>query len=420
MLLIKSITVMSRAKIPPGEWIRGRFCCPVTGCEWDCKDRTSYSRHYAGHHALSYKFICDKCTAVHSRRDLAVEHARKCRRSRAANMKRRGRKPRFANDRQVRVAFPADEEEAVQEMEAQVEELEREKQQILADKNQLQVEMEQLQEKHEVEMKQLQEKYEVEKKAKEELRGHVGRLEAKIKEMEAHEPGMDVDKEPTREEEEDNNSLKLVWEGEDEEMLEEEMDEVPEEEVDDQGGDQQPVLLPSPPGQLLLRRSERRSRATLLREEQEEYEAKLLVTDDARHGLVVVDITGKGRGVEASRPFSKGDFVVEYAGEVMDAGSGHAMEATYSMDMTKGSYSYYFPFNSKNFCLDATEESGRYGRLLNHSRKHPTCVPKVVEVAGTPRLIFLAKHNIKAGQEITFDYGDRSKKSLAHFPWLAL
>ena len=78
---------------------------------------------------------------------------------------------------------------------------------------------------------------------------------------------------------------------------------------------------------------------------------------------MVVDITGKGRGVKASRPFSKGDFVVEYAGEVMDAGSGHAMEATYSMDMTKGSYSYYFLFNSKNFCLDATEESGRYGRL---------------------------------------------------------
>ena len=245
--------------------------------------------------------------------------------------------------------------------------------------------------------------------------------------MEDHKHGMDIDKEHAREDEEDNRSLKLVWEGEDEEMLEEEVeevqkedvDEVLEKEVDDQGGDQQPVL-PGPPGQLLLRRSERKPRATLLREEQEAYEAKLLVVDDAKHGLVVVDITEKGRGVEASRPFSKGEFVVEYAGEVMDAGSGHAMEATYSMDMTKGCYSYYFPWNSKTFCLDATEESGRYGRLLNHSKKHPTCVPKVVEVAGTPRLIFLAKHNIKAGQEVTYDYGDRSKQSLAAFPWLAL
>ena len=109
-----------------------------------------------------------------------------------------------------------------------------------------------------------------------------------------------------------------------------------------------------------------------LQEEQEAVEDKLLVTDDVRHGLV--DISGKGRGVQASRPISKGNFVVKYAGELMDAGSGHAMEATYSMDMTKGSYSYYFPFNSLKFCLDATEESGRFGHLLNHSHKQPTCV----------------------------------------------
>ena len=110
-------------------------------------------------------------------------------------------------------------------------------------------------------------------------------------EMEDHKHGMDMDKEPAREDEEDNRSLKLVWEGEDEEMLEEEVeevleddvDEVLEKEVDDQGGDQQPVL-PSLPGQLLLRRSERKPRATLLREEQEAYEAKLLVADDAQHG----------------------------------------------------------------------------------------------------------------------------------------
>jgi hypothetical protein len=93
--------------------------------------------------------------------------------------------------------------------------------------------------------------------------------------MEDHKHGVDMDKEPAREDEEDNRSLKLVWEGEDEEMLEEEVeevlednvDEVLEKEVDDQGGDQQSVL-PSLPGQLLLRRSERKPRATLLREEQ--------------------------------------------------------------------------------------------------------------------------------------------------------
>ena len=421
---------MSRAKIPPAEVIRGRYHCPVTGCGWDCKDRTSYSRHYAGRHALSPKFICPECDAVHSRRDLAVAHV-----CRDANDIRRGRKLTYANSGQVRAAFPLDEEEASQEMKEQLVELEREKQQLLADKNQLQVWMDRLKEMYDVEkkanrglrgdvgrlemeMEQLKVKYEAEMTEHKELKVYVERLEAKMKEMEADErarevedDAMEVDKGTALEEEDNSNSLSLVLNGETDEMLEVVV-------VDDHGGDQ-PTVHPSPPGPVGLRRSERKSRATLLKEEQEAYEAKLMVTEDAMHGLVVVDIPGKGRGVKASRPFTKGEFVVEYGGVLMDGGSGHAMETTYSLDMSIGSYMYFFTLKSKKYCLDATKETGRYGRLLNHSRKHPTCVPKVVVVAGTPRVVFLAKHNIEAGQEITFDYGDRSIKSLAAFPWLA-
>jgi histone-lysine N-methyltransferase SETD8 len=422
IFLIKKelFTVMPRAKNPRAVKRDGLIYCPVPGCGWSCTVRNSYSRHYDAEHRLSFKFICEYCWAGQDRRDLAEEHAESCRKTREANMTRRGRKPRFAIARQARAANPADPEEAVQELEEQLEEKERQNQQLLVEMNQMQVEKDQMEvekDQMEVEKEQLQEKFDAVMREKEELK-------AKLKELEEH--AMDVI-EPELDEqlEEGDNDLNLVISEDEEEVLSDEVGEVLEDELEqdkegmeDEGGDQPPAL-PSPPG-LPLRRSERKSLATLLREKQEAVEAKILVTDDARHGLVVVDIDGKGRGVEASRPISKGDFVVEYTGELVDAGSGHAMEVTYSMDMTKGSYSYYFTFHSTKYCVDATEESGRFGRLLNHSRKHPTCVPKVVEVAGTPRLIFLAKHDIKAGQEITFDYGDRSKESLSACPWRAL
>ena len=72
------------------------------------------------------------------------------------------------------------------------------------------------------------------------------------------------------------------------------------------------------------------------------------------------------------------------------------------------------------FSIDATTESGRYGRLVNHSRVSPNCVTKVVMVSEVPRLILVAKHAISPGEELLYDYGDRSKESLKAHPWLAL
>ena len=72
------------------------------------------------------------------------------------------------------------------------------------------------------------------------------------------------------------------------------------------------------------------------------------------------------------------------------------------------------------FSIDATAETGRYGRLLNHSRVSPNCVTKVIMLGDTPRLILVAKHHIDIGEELLYDYGDRSKESLKAHPWLAL
>lgn len=70
------------------------------------------------------------------------------------------------------------------------------------------------------------------------------------------------------------------------------------------------------------------------------------------------------------------------------------------------------------FSIDATIETGRLGRLVNHSR-NGNLITKTVLVDNIPRLALMAKVDIKNGQELLYDYGDRSKESLEHHPWLA-
>ena len=45
---------------------------------------------------------------------------------------------------------------------------------------------------------------------------------------------------------------------------------------------------------------------------------------------------------------------------------------------------------------------------------------KVVMFRERPRLILVAARDLKADEELLYDYGDRSKESLEAHPWLAL
>ena len=85
----------------------------------------------------------------------------------------------------------------------------------------------------------------------------------------------------------------------------------------------------------------------------------------------------------------------------------------------KGCFMYFFQFNEKKYCIDATIENGRYGRLINHSRQNANLKTKVILCNGLPRLILIAKFDIKIGTELLYDYGDRSKENIAANPWLA-
>jgi len=167
-----------------------------------------------------------------------------------------------------------------------------------------------------------------------------------------------------------------------------------------------------------IRRSERKPKNEQLKEQMEGIEARLLATDDSGLDLEVVTFPEKGRGVVSTRDLKKGEFVVEYAGDIIDVASAKDREVKYSLDVNKGCYMYYFKHKGKNYCIDGTSETGRLGRLVNHSCKQPNMVTKVVELGQDPRLILIAKQDIGAGVELLYDYGDRDKESLKAHPWL--
>lgn len=56
--------------------------------------------------------------------------------------------------------------------------------------------------------------------------------------------------------------------------------------------------------------------------------------------LKVVEIEGKGRSVVTDRPFSKGEFVCHYVGELIDDKEARRRNAEYAID--KGSFLFFF------------------------------------------------------------------------------
>ncbi|EFO83614.1 hypothetical protein GCK72_010704 [Caenorhabditis remanei] len=126
----------------------------------------------------------------------------------------------------------------------------------------------------------------------------------------------------------------------------------------------------------------------------------------------------KGRGIRTKINFDKGDFVVEYRGVMMEYSEAKVIEEQYSNDEEIGSYMYFFEHNNKKWCIDATKESPWKGRLINHSVLRPNLKTKVVEIDGSHHLILVANRPIAQGEELLYDYGDRSAETIAKNPWL--
>ncbi|XP_070398203.1 troponin T, slow skeletal muscle isoform X2 [Nothobranchius furzeri] len=139
--------------------------------------------------------------------------------------------------------------------------------------------------------------------------------------------------------------------------------------------------------------------------------------DDAKtHILSCTDKVGfmsryidgyKGRGVFATPPNEPGDFVLEYRGKLLT--KEECESRRYSE--TESKFLFGFKWQNHCLCLDASEEDGSLGRLVNDNHKNPNCVMKKIIVDNKPHLCLFSLKKIEIGAEIYYNYGD------SKWPW---
>ncbi|SBT01405.1 SET domain protein, putative, partial [Plasmodium malariae] len=140
----------------------------------------------------------------------------------------------------------------------------------------------------------------------------------------------------------------------------------------------------------------------------------------------------KGRCIYSASDLNKFDFVFEYVGELLTHNEAMKREQKYIKNRKKGCYMFYFKHENKRYCIDGTEENidaainnrdkkyflRSFARLVNHSKKNANLIPKVLTVLNHPRLFFVASRNIKQGEELLIDYGERDREIIKNNEWL--
>uniref|UniRef100_A0A914HVB6 SET domain-containing protein n=2 Tax=Globodera TaxID=31242 RepID=A0A914HVB6_GLORO len=129
--------------------------------------------------------------------------------------------------------------------------------------------------------------------------------------------------------------------------------------------------------------------------------------------------TGVSRSVRALKSFQRGEFVVEYKGDIINIKTAHSREQGYACDENVGSFMYYFRHRDNVFCVDATTETSYKGRLINHSYLKPNLKTRVADFGCSDfHLILVARRDIDIGEELLYDYGERRPEILAKNQWI--
>jgi SET domain-containing protein len=102
-----------------------------------------------------------------------------------------------------------------------------------------------------------------------------------------------------------------------------------------------------------------------------------------------------GKGVFALTDFAEGETIIEYVGEII---SWKEALRRHPHDPTDPNHTFYFHIDETHV-IDA-KYGGNSSRWINHSCK-PSCEPD--EVGG--RVFIKAIRDIKAGEELNYDYG---------------
>lgn len=93
-----------------------------------------------------------------------------------------------------------------------------------------------------------------------------------------------------------------------------------------------------------------------------------------------------GLGLFATTPIKKGTCIIEYVGPVVPE------------ERLEGKHGKYFFEISKNKTIDGAVRYNR-ARYINHS-----CIPNCEVEIWKERIFILAKRNIRAGEELNYDY----------------
>ncbi|XP_011624457.2 histone-lysine N-methyltransferase SUVR3 [Amborella trichopoda] len=134
--------------------------------------------------------------------------------------------------------------------------------------------------------------------------------------------------------------------------------------------------------------------------------------------LRVVKHESKGWGLHAAQLIRRGEFVCEYAGEVLTTSETKKRQLLYDELSKKGRFSHalmvvreHLP--SGEACLRVNIDATRLGnvaRLINHSCDGGNLSPILVRTRGRllPRLCLFASRDVALGEELTFSYGASS------------
>lgn len=121
----------------------------------------------------------------------------------------------------------------------------------------------------------------------------------------------------------------------------------------------------------------------------------------------------RGNVIFTGKAFRKGEIVLDYHGEMMSFNEGLKRQNEVTED------GYIFFLRHKDLAIDASKEHCKchpqtilYGRLISHSRKgkRMNLKPEAITIAGKTCIVFRAMRDLKAGEELFFDYGVRRKQ----------
>jgi histone-lysine N-methyltransferase SETD8 len=154
------------------------------------------------------------------------------------------------------------------------------------------------------------------------------------------------------------------------------------------------------------------------------------IRENEQDGLIVNSTTdGRGQGLFAAKTFHKGDYVIEYRGDVLTP--KRAQQRDRELDKEKRTSGYFFDFadptdkeKKRMLTIDPTPYPNHLAQYINHSNKAKciNCKPRAVLVDDHPHVVLIATADIRPGDEIIFNYDPQwaqhaTKEMKEMWPW---